>query len=80
MPGGKPTTAVPGETPRSPVTFVGPVFVIVVAATAAKFAAESSGGVVAAAWAAGTAAAVSTTAAQAADATVRSATHRPIGR
>ena len=78
MPGGKPTTAVPGETPRSPVTLVGPVFVIVVAATAAKFAAQSSGGVVATAWADETATAESSAAAQAASANVRSLTPRPV--
>ena len=73
-PGGKPTTAVPGNTPRSPLTTVGPVFVIVVAATAAKRAAEPSGGVVATACAAGAASAES-----AMDATAP-ATPKPMGR
>src|SRR5580704_3287291 len=40
IPGGKPTTALPGLTPRSPLIIVGPTLVTVEPARAAKFAAE----------------------------------------
>jgi hypothetical protein len=44
VPGGKPVTAVPGLTPRSPVTAVKPVLVTVVPARTAKLAAVPRGG------------------------------------
>src|ERR1700680_2973712 len=44
VPGGKPVTAVPGLTPRSPVTAVRPVLVTVVPARTAKLAAVPRGG------------------------------------
>ena len=78
VPGGKPTIAVPGETPMSPVTTVGPVFVIVVAATAAKPAALPSGGVTAAAWAEETTTAESSAAVPAAE-RVRAQAGAPAG-
>lgn len=46
MPGGKPVTAVPGATPKSPVTTVGPVFVTVEAPRTAKLCAVPSVGAV----------------------------------
>ena len=42
MPGGKPVTAVPGLTPRSPVTEVAPVLVTVEPASTARAPAERS--------------------------------------
>jgi hypothetical protein len=42
-PGGNPVTDVPGLSPRSPLTVVGPVFVTVDPARTAKFAAVPSG-------------------------------------
>jgi len=47
IPGGKPVTALPGLTPRSPVTTVGPVLVAVEPARTAKLAAVPRGGAVA---------------------------------
>lgn len=47
MPGGKPVTALPGLTPRSPVTMVGPVLFTVEPARTAKLAAVPSEGAVA---------------------------------
>src|SRR5712664_1484962 len=44
VPGGKPVTAVPGLTPKSPVMIVGPVLVTVEAPRTAKLCAEPSGG------------------------------------
>src|SRR5687768_15825888 len=44
IPGGKPTTAFPGLTPRSPLTIVGPVLVTVDAPRTAKGPALPSGG------------------------------------
>jgi hypothetical protein len=44
VPGGKPVTAVPGLTPKSPVMIVGPVLVTVEAPRTAKPCAEPSGG------------------------------------
>ncbi len=40
VPGGNPVTALPGDTPRSPVTTVGPVLVTVEPASTAKDAAD----------------------------------------
>ena len=45
-PGGKPVTAVPGLTPRSPVMTLGPVFVTVEAPSTAKLWAAPSDGAV----------------------------------
>ena len=44
IPGGKPATAVPGLTPRSPLTTVGPVLVTVEPPRTAKLPAAPSGG------------------------------------
>ncbi len=44
VPGGKPVTALPGLTPRSPVTMVGPMLVTVEPAKTAKLAATPSVG------------------------------------
>jgi hypothetical protein len=46
IPGGKPTTALPGLTPRSPDTMVGPVLVTVLPPKTAKLAAVPSDGAV----------------------------------
>ena len=43
FPGGNPTTAEPGLTPRSPVTMVGPPFVTVEPASTANLAADPRG-------------------------------------
>ena len=47
IPGGKPVTALPGLTPRSPVTMVGPVLVTVEPPKTAKLVATPSPGAVA---------------------------------
>lgn len=48
VPGGKPVTALPGLTPRSPFTTVGPVLVTVEAPSTAKLCAAPNDGAVAA--------------------------------
>jgi len=47
VPGGKPVTALPGLTPRSPVTMVGPVLVTIEPPKTAKLVATPRGGAVA---------------------------------
>jgi hypothetical protein len=46
MPGGNPVIAVPGETPRSPLILLGPVFVMVLAPSTANAPAVPSRGLV----------------------------------